>query len=597
MNSATAMPPESKRPPYWKLFLLACALVAISVILLPRSYAEADDPSMVDFLQNGFLVSFMSVTASRFLSFLYAKNHSIPWYALYHWGFLSICLSLTWQQILSIRLPKTITVFFLSLFSIVFLAFITRLTFTYTSILLGGVSVIGLSHFLYQAMSRDEVNPSRTRIWKEPLLYGTLLAASFLTRWEGLKTLIFFIPFLLVFTASGISVHLKTLPLTLKEWTFSKDFFRSLNKLTSILCCFLAPLLVAATIEKCLPITDAEQKFDQFMHAHEDNIGFGISNIRQQKNFLKKLHWSEADYEMYQHWLYIDENTFSTRHMEMFSSLTKPMIAKVMLETFQPAEFIKSILKTIDNGFFKKRQMAFTFLAAFLLALALSANATKAKKAIPWALLIYLFALTWVMEVFLRFPLRVAGPIFYLSALSMLMLPVLNMKQPSFLIASLSKWQKVLCILVVVISIIPIVETIYQTKQIVKKQKLFKEEYAFLRKITAPDGYLLRESGLVGIKWLDPVMADIPIIPESSAGWTIFSPPYYERLALRHLSHASEILPWMINRPNALLLINAKRVPIVEQYLWEHYRIKAKLRPKTHLPKKPTAIVYQLVTP
>lgn len=559
-------PNNNKQQPLWLFLGLGFAWVIAALCCLPRSYAEADDPAMVDFLQHQFYVPFMTVLLSRFMQGLYHLLPSIPWYALYHYGWLSVSLALFLKLLWEQNWPSNLRKIVVAIFAITFLAFITRMTFTCTAILMGGLSFIYLTRFFQKP-------DWQTQPLIKPLLYGCLLALCFLTRWEAVKSLIFLLP---LFGLAFLSVRQQL----------------TSRKLYACLSIFVLPFCLALLVEKTvlpatpLALTDQEQMFDTFMSYHQDNIGFGISGLGQYPGQLKKFGWTTTDNTMYQHWLYMDEQVFSTEHVKQYSALTKPMITQIIQNSANFQQLFTHAIANADENWFKKRQVAFLLLG---MALLLTACFSKARNRwLVWAYIGIIYLGSFLMSLFLRFPMRVAGPVFYSAAAS---LPLFGRDLSNPFRGS--SFQKIAACVALGLFLVPLGETVYQCVQVAQKQQKFNQDFTHLAEKTK-GGYLLRESGLISIKWLDPLVAKPPLFPEVSAGWAIFSGPYYKRLKQVGLSQGSQVLPWMVNHPRAFVLVEKQQVAVIEQFIKDHYRLDCQLIPAGALPSRPHVLFYQI---
>ena len=591
--------------------LMAACVVWGAVLFLPLAYGEPDDPGMVDFLRHAQAVPFMTVMLSRWLITGYQANPNIPWYALYHYGLFTIELGLIYVLIQRILFPlspdsspfhRTWRYYlFMALTGLVFLGFVTRLTFTTASILSGGLALIGFSLLLIQEGESPKNNSKLSYFLA--IGCGILLSLCFLTRYEGLKGVFLFA----AFPAYGIYAYFQSKRVS---------FVSSIQRLAIFISCFLLPLLVTVAIEKnCFPLSPAEKEFADYQLVNEDTIGFGISDLSIDNPVFKRIGWSQNDYKIFQHWLFFHEDKYGYKPISELAKATEENIPSRIRKMLAPAMCGHSLKETIHRCWLKHYQWTCFLLGLFIL-LGLQIIAVRqlyqsdplSKKQMLrsfityCSLFIYIFSASWAMNVFLRFPVRVSSSIYFLFGLGALWVYFTRRKAQGQVFSKfILPWQgyklgvQFLSLVSIGLILTSVIVTGVKISKIPQKQRDFQANYAYINALTGEDGYLIRESGVFPFTWVSPLTPDPGFKNGRTVGWTIFSALFYERLRSHGITWAKDLMPWMIDRKNAYALVEPPQTTLIQQFIKETYHREVQLVPAGELPAKPYFTLYRII--
>ncbi|MBY0449692.1 MAG: hypothetical protein K2X01_03600 [Cyanobacteria bacterium] len=595
--------------------LMAACVVWGAVLLLPLAYGEPDDPGMVDFLRHSQAVPFMTVMLSRWLISGYQANPNLAWYALYHYCVFTIELGLIYVLIQRILFPlptdsspfhRTWRYYlFMALIGLVFLGFVTRLTFTTASILSGGLALIGFSLLLIQEGERH--NNDNKQKYLLAIGCGLLLSLCFITRYEGLKAILLFS----AFPAYGIYAYFQS--------TLQSKFVpivSSVQRLAVFISCLLLPLLVTVTVEKTyFPLSPAEAEFDRYQWVNQNTIGFGISDLQFDNPVFKRIGWSPNDYKMFQHWLFFHEDKYGYNPISELAKATEENIPPRILQMLTPSMLGHSIKETIHRCWLKQYQWSCFLLGLFLLMGLQILGVRQSYQEDPNAknrmfrsfytyisLFLYIFSASWAMNTFLRFPIRVSASIYFLFGLGALWVYFVRRKTQGQVFSKfILPWHghnlgvQLLSLVSIGLILTSVIVTGVKISKIPQKQRDFQANYAYINALTGEGGYLIRESGVFPFTWVSPLTPDPGFKNGRTVGWTIFSALFYERLRSHGITWAKDLMPWMTNRKDCFVLVEPPQTIIIQQFMKETYHKTVQLVPAGELPAKPYFTLYRIV--
>jgi hypothetical protein len=553
-----------------KLQLFSFLFVFLTVLLFPRVYAERDDVGFVYLFENHYFAPFMHPALSSFFHLLYGIT-LLPWYSLYHYALLALTLGLVLNIITSLRLPLWLK-WGIALFTcIVFTNFICRITFTYTAILLQGVSIFGFLSAIFHALKAQE---QKTRPLLTSLAYGSLFALSYMTRTESIGAFLFILP--------------PTLGLA---WLISRQ--SGFKKLSFYAMLFLLPLALAVLANDfyLAGMKPDERLYVEETSAFANTIGFAYTKPVRALHIPEKIGWTLNDYQMFSKWLFLDERRFSMNHIKQMGHFTGAMLFQTTSEFLQPARFARVAYETLSKCWMNQGRISFYLLGILVISLSLFSSLRQRAALLLYAC--YCFMGSLLLYEYLRFPDRVSAPVYFIVALSVLV---------CLHLAKLAHTEKKLLHKTALIAGLGLLLasgaiTLHKNRALAAKAQKPLETIRYLEALQPGSYicYILRTGDTISTQWLDPLKVNPLRLPDIGPGWLIFSPAFYNRLHQLGLHRGSEVLPWMIDNPKAYLVMKKKDKVIVEDFIQQTYHIQAQALPAGHLPSNPNSVVFRLV--
>jgi len=543
---------------------LLAVLFAVSV--LPRSYGAPADVGIVTLLREGARAPFISSQLSDVLVTAYkTMSADVAWYAIYLYASLVLVLAASLRLLLGFeKKPGPLTGGFL----VACLGFVSQLTYTSVSILLG---YLGVLSFLECARQWNVGARPRTEGLQRTVFSGVLLALSYTTRPDGTKAA-------LVFSA----------PLVV--WVV---LMRARDKgMLPGLLLFSVPLLLTFGIDSSLQQALREDKpFLEYTAVRGETLGFpSFYKAATSRELLELNQWSLTDYGMFASWLHIDEATFSLQKVKNLVATMRSINLQMMRSLADPRVWPRALLLT---GVHWLRSSKTSFLLLLMLMIIGSCEPTNDAKTFLVLYVIWLVACSVAMVSFLRFPDRIALPIFYGSALSLVIVPCHAMSSSSLshAFAGLVRRRTGLCVVFLLFVAISLLGAglVSQKASIAR----YKRDLAYLNDL-GHDSYILK-SAVLPYELTDPLEPKPLPKSELGPGWLIFSPVFYHRLREVGLSNGRELLPWMLDNPRALLVVNISEVAMIHRFVKQTYDLSSGSLELGRLPSQPTVGVFRLV--
>jgi hypothetical protein len=497
----------------------------------------------------GFDASFLSLTASKILMYLYSWTTSISFYPIFLWTMLALsvlCFLLLsvnyWKSETSSRVPYAIfTLLILCFFSKHFIS----LTFTIVAFLL---AFLGFGFLIFSLKKELDV--------KYFFLSGLILSLSFLVRSDALYgALLFSLPPLAWIGA---------------KWLFKirpkQFFFFAISAL-------LLPLVVTFGIEKGLykySTTDQYKEFSEFNYLrgyiHELPISLEAEN---NKEMYKANDWSKNDFKMFRNWFFADETKFN-----------KEKIQRVLDLNPQSSTLEKIYNITWENIEIHSKGIWDAYYLQILGLVSVSVLAILSEQFLALSIVgynIYVFIGLVLMAEALRVPPRVAEPILLGSTvIAIIFIQLQGIKNHKKFSA------RALGIALCVVVTFPLIFLQWESlqaerRQILVKQRLIEEHLEKRNKLY--HGKML----YVQPGFQDWLTNKDPFEPEKykitfktlGGGWTTYSPFFYENLKnTLGISKAREMLPALIDNEKALIEASPSFISNLARYAGENYGLR-----------------------
>lgn len=556
MCSASA----AKSPPIYKRFLLALGVTLSTLLLFPRVFMENDDLGFIYLLSHGFYAPWVSKPFCWLLMQLYATFPGLGWYGILHYLILTFDLGVLFQLVddwaaengLSARVRQWLMIAVI----VLFYPFILRLTFTSSSILSAGLGIIALLAYLKRLPSNAPASPSQMIV--PALGFGALFSLGYLVRPEGLGAMIFLVPVMIYGLYSCKKIILSRQGIMMGV-------------------AFLLPFITCLTLDKTILRYPAPQiPYLNYVVTSNDAFGFGYTEqFKNHPEWLAPVGWSRNDYGMFERFLYWDETVFSQAKINQLIDNASIALPNRLQGLWNPTILVSRMLNTLAKTWLSNYPFTVYCIGIFILFSMM--GTTRFRRWFPGLALATVFMITVLMQYVLRFPYRLAYPVITISALSLLALPGYSLAQAKNQLGELKKSAKITLIISAIFLLIfngPV--RLFKTFSFPLGQT--REKLAVINRIQA-DHYIMREAGVIQISASDPLDPAPLRYPDIGPGWLIHSPPFYKRLKTFGVPRGSALIPASFNNPKILYFFKDKNLPVLQQFIQQHYHQKAQFVP------------------
>ncbi len=545
--------------------LVALVVVLLVVVVLPRSYQVNDDVGMTMLFQQNYHVPFVSSVFSRLMGVLYQWLPQMPVYGLYLYSMLFGGL---WSVLYCIKqTEKTPVVMWvlIGVFSVLFIGFVSEVTFTYASILLAGMGLV-----LFVVVLNQKDNDGIVRFLPSSLM----LLLSYLLRPNGL-----------------VGATLFLLPL-LGYWLWQHCQLadkKEYKKLFACLAILVSPTLVAAAIDvSSVLLTPSEKKFQTYANTLSKVYSLQtFDEFSKQPEEINKLGWSVNDCGIFRLWLTYHEDKFSLDTVTKLNNTIK------MPSFYFQAENIMGSFKKTAKLWLKYRELSFLLVILTVLAMARLKNRNDHVFLLGY--LIYFFLGGVAMVHFLRFPARVCLGLFYIASVATHVFsctaPSISLKDVMMRKTLYARVQWLAAFVLIVIAAVGMLNHVFK---IPSKQSDFLDDVAYLQDVTK-EGYVVRAPGLIYTRWSDPLTVNPLDKIELGPGWLLASQPIQKRLSSYGIYRYQDMWLEAIDNPQLYWLARDGVLPFVKQFYTETFQTSIEFELIGTLPTHPKAGVYRVI--
>lgn len=514
-------------------------MLLLSFFYVGRICHTIDDFTIINQIRFGEFTICMGSVLGCVLSVLYRHvSTNIGWY-----GWMLYCVNMASLLIILISIYKfiknrlvclTVSLLVLGMFFYLF----TELTFTMSSVLMSGASLITIT------ISFIRGHPRYSRV----IGLGFLLALGYSIRTKAILSLgLFICPvlFYLLLRAGRLK--------DIRIW------HRGVVFLIPFLLIIIAETLV-------IPLFRSEEDKSYFTHAmacvppHDYSLFHG-----ENERLLEKNNWSENDYEMFDKWMYFDEDKYSL-------------------------DKIRNIQNTVHRFPSKQalfRNIFFVCFAGwnFFVPCALLMLISHVRKAncIEFFGVVLLFSfLSYLMYLFIKFPIRLSYP---LSMLTSVLGCLVIFGRSN---VELSRQRAIMLLMVGVAFFAQCVVKGVQCKdELISKKLELKQSVSDVTEIcsggvivTNSNGfYFWHHDPLFPPKYVTTIMDNVQL----AGGWRIFSPVFYRKLESIGLNSGRDLLVNLYKNPKFYFLCEDKYSENLLKYLQENYDSRVKIVEKHYV--------------
>lgn len=544
-------------------WVAAMVWIAAGVLLLPRAYLEYDDAGFVYLLSHGYHAPFFSAYLSDVLIALYRFWPGGSWYAVYHYALLAISLGVVWALLRSSVQDRRWFWVLVILTGISFWSLASRITFTNTAVLLCGLSLIVL-------LSRLARETFGWRLLAQALGLGVMFALGWASRYEAPLSMVFLLPV--------VVLMLWRLRLPWRQWSL-------------VFLVWLLPFAVASYVEEAFPrFTPEEYAHKTFLQSAARLVGIRYTWFGNTQATLAEVDWKPGYVTMVRQFAFIDEEVFSRDKINAVADESVWMIGQALREMINPSYLSQTANQYFKDVWYNQRNQSFLLVSLWLLALLLAPRVRDRVGVVLFGL--FLVLSTFVMYYFVRFPERVGFPLYLCLGLSLVFYSGW-LTRPDWSRLRQGWIRRLGALAAVSLLVFGVVSTFYLIAKIPKKLAEFARDAQVIAELL-PEHYLFRSSSVLFYQWQDPLNTPVDTVPDAGPGWFMFSPVFYKRLEQIGLQRGSQVLPWMVDNPRAILLTRQVHQDVLLEMMPHVYGIEVEVEDLGTLPSYRESLLYRL---
>ncbi|MEK8019392.1 MAG: hypothetical protein VSS75_021175 [Candidatus Parabeggiatoa sp.] len=532
-------------------FAFAVLFVAYLLLVLPRAYAVNDNVGILFDVTGGFISEFTSFFYMKFLHLLYHISNDMPWYGLILYVVHILSLFIFVRSLARIKNFEAFFIPFLIAYLYFYSFFITEVDYTSTSIMVGANSLFAFLVFLSNR--------------KGSIFYvlglGLLFSLSFLIRMPGTNAvLVYGLPIIGLFLI----------------YTYQKTMYFVIFFIPFLL------FLIGDGLARTYLTSPEYQQYQEFNNLRGHLHGYPILEANQNnRKILEENNWTKNDYDNFLNWNFFDERKYNINTLSnifKYSVLEKDNTQKYFASYFQ------TLVKFLN--YFNK----WYFYLLFLIAILIIFKFHPLTLSVLFFYILYVILVSVYLDTFYRFPERIAHPILLMSIIFYLL--IFNF------LSSKSSMKKTHYNLFVACFIFGIFGLLFNINMRSTTDVFFKSSFNRLQ--FAYQGKILYIPPLA-LQWekMDPLKRYHFNFHQIvyAGGTNTFSPGFYNELKRLGVKKGYELIPALINNPNAYVIAMSKnqycsppdynlkcKAVVIEQL--PNGRLILKLKPKHTPPLK-----------
>ena len=534
--------------------LITLIFIGTVISIFNCHYGSNDNIGILWNIKSDCLVSFMSVSLGKILSFCYLNiSKNVPWYGLTLYILLGLSLYLFILSVLKIKGLKGLLVPFLAMYLALFLRHVLLIDYSAVSILLGSASLLGLLTYLEK---------TDKKCFLPVFIMGICFSFSYHIRMDGIRAA-------LCFTAPAVLLGV----------------FRNRQSYRYLLV-FMIPLAVAIPADRFYRNaieTESDIRFREWNTLRGQFHEFPVQRLNRDNEKIRDVNnWSKNDYLMLSQFTYFDEIKFNIGTLKNVFDYSLP------LQTVSK----KGVASLIGHSCLKLLKMYPAHICVLIfIALLYFIARNKSGGAVPVIYLSYVLGGAMGMQLYFRFPGRIGYPILLSCIMSMAYI-VFNTKKVRL---DLNNGGKKLIIFAGVIFTLFACNEMCQFSNIAKKTSLRQKNHyksiKELQELNAEFVLIHPARGLI-YHFSSPLKDDNYNPKTILGGWTIFSPLFYKALRENGMGHAYEIFSKLANEEDCFAVGDKEYITLISTYLWETYGLRNRFIPVKELSNQST--VYKI---
>ena len=507
------------------------AIVVLVAALLPRGFLINDDPWLTLFLRRGVFTPWISPVLVRVLIAAYHHSPAVPWYGLYQYTLVALSGAVILHTCLELIDPRPglgriTTLLGASALVASEVLIASGLTWTVVSILSLGASFAALVAHLHLCQTTG-----RRASLPRALGYGVLATCGYVLRPSGLGAMVAAL-------------------LPLFGWlAFQLWRGRHLPRVAALVAA-IAPLAIVIAIQDRLPPLPGAE-LDPVNDARGEIHGQAAFTRldRRAPALLERAGWTTEEYRDFTSWDFIDDQQFTLAKMQrLIDTGGVPNRITAASAAHELATFLEDSPAAV-----------WLFLAGVLGTVMLAGlRVLDTRRGLVFGvgyLVCEIAVPLWVASQ-RRFPQRVSLAFFVVAALGIFVILAREIAarpaQPEPLPGRARHASVALAVIAVMLFL--------WARNVIAWTDRPAQGYppaarGFIAGVDARRGFVLPEANVIDF---DPLAADPHGYTALPVGWGTFTGLWYAYLARFGLHHGGEVLPWMINNPDAYLLAPLK---------------------------------------
>ena len=506
---------------------VSTAMVVMIAWILPRAFLVNDDPGLIQYLRSGVFTPWISPILVRVLIAAYHHSPEVPWYGLYQYALVAVSGAVVIHTCMELVDPRpgpgrVATLLGASALGASAVIIAVGLTWTVVSIIALGVSMAALVAHLHVCQATH-----RKASVLRALGYGLLATCGYALRPWGLGAMLAALLPLFAWLALGL-------------WRG-----RHLPRPAALIAA-IAPLAIVIAIQDRIP---------QPPGAEREPINYARGQIHGQTAFggldtrapelLERAGWTVEEYRDFANWNFIDDQQFTLAKLQrLIDTGGKPN----RITAASAVGVLRTILEDSPAA-------TWLFLAGVLGAVLLAwLRVIEPGRGLVFGLgyLACEIAVPLWMASQYRFPQRVSLPFYLVAAFGMFVILAREIAarpaEPELPPARARHASFALLVTAVVLFLWARNVIAWTDRPTLGYTP---ETRALIARMNARGGFLLPQAGTTDF---DPLVANPLGYTGLPAGWGTFTGLWYDYLARFGLHHGGEVLPWMVDNPDAYVM-------------------------------------------
>jgi len=532
-------------------FFFTMLFVVYLIFLFPITYGANDNIGILFKAKEGFVSDFVSYFHIKLLYFLYQINNDIPWYGLILYFLHVLSLFVFVRSLARIKNFGTFLIPFLVVYLYFYSFFLFRLDYTSTSIMVGANSLFAF----FVLLNNKSISVFHV------FVLGILFSFSFMVRIKGVFAVLVYV-----------------LPI------IGLVFLYKYSKKQHFVIYFFLPFLLLFMGDNIARTYFTSHEYQQY---HEFNRLRGglheypiLSANKENSKIFKKNHWTQNDYKRLQYWMFFDERKYN---INTLSNIYKYSVLK---EEYKRSKYLNLYFSKISD-LFKEYKWHVYFL--LLVSILIIYEFSWLTGTVIIFYLLYIISGTVYMEIFYRFPTRIGWPVFlmvtsFMVYLTFNLLPLkFSTKKTSisFYHGSVIAAFNILGIFLVFFFNVNMQHRYHNANTKYSTNLPFTLTFNQLSSPLYQEKILYYQpvSGLKLDK-MDPLISYHFNSKLIITGTNAFSPYFYKSLEKLGVKKGYEMIPAMINNPNAFIIASSKNntfIKLLFNYIKENHKIECKV--------------------
>lgn len=540
----------------WGAMAWAAGFIGLLLVFVTPNFKATDNTGILATILGGAEAPFASPIFVKLMSILYLDvAGGVPWFGLSHYLALFWAMALFVHAFASVERARPAFWFVLVVFSLLCVTFTIRVGYNASSILLSGVSVLAFA--LYGR--ENKLTRATVAVCACGLVFG------FLFRPRGMQ-----------------GAMLLVAPALLALGAFSRSRYS-----LPIVLGFLLPIGVVGGVHfawKSFFVSEEFQAFREWNRLRGQFHAYPIARANVNNvELLEANDWKSYHYVLLKDWIYPDEDVWNLEKLENIFKYTVPLPDEhIDYERIEGS--VEELIEDFERYFWLLPVMAFGILLA------------PSRRVALWSTgyVLFLIVLALYLKVALRFPSRIADPMFTLGFASFASIVASDgfrrMAQPLARVGMAG--------VAALLTLGPVIEFVaFNYRDAVhrgKRAAQFEDWNRDFNKWFDGDIVFMQPAIMLGqdqnpLRVYDTTFDSVPL------GWRTFSPQFYDFLRRYGLQRGAELLPFAIDNHRFFFVFGRNYVGPLYEFIRTQYGVRVCVRVFEGLSTR-RYVVFQLVT-